>query len=206
MALTFGPRGVAATFVLARRTDVHDAVRRIRRLLDLDADMSGVGRALGPLAAKRPGIRSVGAADEEEIVVRAVVGQQISVAGARTVLGRLAAEAGEPLDEPLPGVTRLFPRAGDLAGRPLPMPRRRARTLAALDGADPDALEDVPGIGPWTAGYVRMRLGDPDVLLTTDLVIRRELERRPGAETERWSPFRSYATHQLWAAATASAA
>jgi AraC family transcriptional regulator of adaptative response / DNA-3-methyladenine glycosylase II len=116
------------------------------------------------------------------------------------VLGRLTAEVGERLDEPLLGVTRLFPRARDLARRPLPMPRSRARTIAALDGAGAGDLEELPGIGPWTAGYVRMRLGDPDVLLTTDLVIRRALAARDPAAAE-WRPFRSYATHQLWASA-----
>lgn len=194
--LAFGRRAVTASFVVAERRDVHEAVRKVRRLLDLDADMAGVKRALGGLARERPGIRSVGAVDAEEIAVRTVVGQQVSVAGARTVLGRLAAEHGERIDGP-DGIDRLFPRAEALVDADLPMPRARARAVRALPGVEVEELETVPGIGPWTAAYVRMRLGDPDVLLDTDLVVRRQLE---GHDPDEWRPFRSYATHQLWAA------
>ena len=73
--------------------------------------------------------------------------------------------------------------------------------MAALADADLDHLLEVPGIGPWTAAYVAMRTGDRDVLLDTDLVIKRELERRGGGSASTWSPYRSYATHHLWAAA-----
>ena len=177
--------------------DVHDGMRRVRRVLDLDADMSAVRRALGPLAAQRPGIRNVGAFDAEEIAIRAVVGQQVSVAGARTVLGRLAERYGEPVDGG-DGITRRFPRAAAMAGETLPMPRRRAEAVVALAGVAVEDLESVPGIGRWTADYVRMRLGDPDILLATDLVARRALERL-GTIGEEWRPFRSYATHHLWA-------
>ena len=202
--LTFGRRRVKASFAVAERRDLHDAVRRVRRLLDVDADMAGVRRALGPLAEARPGIRSPGAVDGEEIAIRAVVGQQVSVAGARTVLGRLAEAFGAPVPRTLalPGVTRLFPRAARLDPARLPMPRARANAAAALAGADLDRLTEVPGIGPWTAAYVAMRMGDPDVLLTTDLVVKRALERLgPSVDPEAWRPFRSYATHQLWNAA-----
>lgn len=202
--LMFGRRRVTASFAVTERRDVHEAVRRIRRLLDLDADMAGVRRTLGALAEARPGIRSPGTVDAEEIAIRAVVGQQVSVAGARTVLGRMADAFGEPLpeDRALPGVTRLFPRAAALDGARLPMPAARARALSALQNADYDRLTSVPGIGPWTAAYVAMRTGDPDVLLETDLVVKRQLERLgPRADPERWRPFRSYATHHLWATA-----
>jgi AraC family transcriptional regulator, regulatory protein of adaptative response / DNA-3-methyladenine glycosylase II len=205
--LALGRRTVRATFAVADRRDVGEAVRCVRRLLDLDADIVGVRRALGPLAAARPGIRSPGAVDAEEIAIRAIVGQQVSVAGARTVLGRLAAERGEPVESGLPGVTRLFPTAAALAKAELPMPRTRANAIAALDGADLDRLTDLPGVGPWTAAYVAMRLGDPDVLLDTDLVVRRALDRLgPKADPERWRPFRSYATHHLWVASAAASA
>ena len=191
---------------MAERRDVHEGVRRVRRLLDLDADMAGVRRALGPLAAARPGVRSVGAVDAEEIAIRAVVGQQVSVAGARTVLGRLAAEHGEPVESDVAGVDRLFPAAAALAGAELPMPRGRADAVRALATADLDDLQAIRGVGPWTAAYVAMRLGDPDVLLDTDLVVRRALERLdPPADPDAWRPFRSYATHHLWLAATAAA-
>lgn len=195
----------------ADRRDVHEAVGRVRRLLDLDADMRAVRRALGsdpalgPLVRARPGIRSPGSVDAEEIAIRAVVGQQVSVAGARTVLGRIADGFGErlPAELAVPGVSRLFPRAAALEPRGLPLPRRRGEALVALTGADPDRLEEVPGIGAWTAAYVAMRTGDPDVLLASDLVVRRALERLgPEADPARWRPFRSYATHHLWAAVT----
>ena len=209
--LSFGKGSVTAAFAVTVRRDVHDAVRRIRRLLDLDADPAAIRRTLGadpataPLVAARPGIRSPGAVDAEEIVVRAVVGQQISVAGARTVLGRLAREHGEGIESGVEGVTRLFPRLTALARARLPMPRSRARTLAALEGVPIEELRSVKGVGPWTADYVAMRLGDPDVLLTTDLVVRRALRQLDGqADAGRWRPFRSYATHHLWAAATSA--
>ena len=200
LELDLGRKRISATLA----GDVHDLMRRVRRVLDLDADMRGVRRTLGPLAAERPGIRNVGAFDAEEVAVRAVVGQQVSVAGARTVLGRLAERFGEPVDGP-PGITRRFPRAEAMEG-PLPMPRSRAQALQALPDVAVQELETVPGIGPWTAAYVAMRLGDPDVLLAADLIVRRRLERLgPGVDPESWRPFRSYATHQLWAAASAAA-
>ena len=209
-------RSVLATLAVTEARDVHAGVRRLRALLDLDADMAAVRRTLAadaamrPLVAARPGIRSPGAVDAEEIAIRAVVGQQVSVAGARTVLGRLAAEHGEPLPEPLPGVSRLFPRAAALARARLPMPAARARAVAALAAADPtdrEALLAIPGIGRWTADYVAMRLGDPDVFLATDLVARRALERLgPQADPERWRPYRSYATHHLWVSGSAASA
>jgi AraC family transcriptional regulator, regulatory protein of adaptative response / DNA-3-methyladenine glycosylase II len=208
--IAFGSGTLGLTAHVTERRDVFDAVRRVRRLLDLDADMRAVRRTLGsdpalrPLLRARPGIRSPGAVDPEEIAIRAVVGQQVSVAGARTVLGRLAAAHGErlPEDLALPNVTRLFPRAAALAeAKQLPMPATRARALAALAEADLERLTEVKGIGPWTAAYVAMRTGDRDVLLATDLVVKRALERlAPHADPERWRPYRSYATHHLWRA------
>lgn len=233
------PRGdhVSATLTLGDRRDRAEALRRCRALLDLDADPvridSTLARdpALAPLVRAAPGLRSPGAVDGGEILVRAIVGQQVSVAAARTVLGRLASEHGEPIDgERL----RLFPAPEKLAavdpGR-LPMPAARGRALvaaaAALAGGDLDlepgadpvrvraALLALPGVGPWTASYVTMRaLGDPDVLMTGDLGVRRGLERlglrgtkRALAErTARWRPWRSYATHHLWRAAASTGA
>jgi AraC family transcriptional regulator of adaptative response / DNA-3-methyladenine glycosylase II len=171
--------------------------------------------------AARPGLRSPAAVDGFEMVVRAVVGQQISVSGARTVLGRIAAEHGSRAFDGQ--VARLFPGPAQLAGidpASLAMPRARARTVLAVaeacasgelslePGADREReralLLSVPGVGSWTADYVQMRaLGDADVLLDTDLGVRRSARRigvdlaggRPG-----WAPWRSYATHHLWAA------
>jgi AraC family transcriptional regulator of adaptative response / DNA-3-methyladenine glycosylase II len=226
---------VACRVRVADWRDVGVAVARSRRLLDLDADPVAVDEVLGadpllaPLVTGAPGRRSPGFADGAEGVVRAVLGQQVSVAGARSVAARLAAAHGTPLpdraDRPH-GLTTVFPRPDVLAAidpATLPMPRARARSLVAacraladgalsVDvGADADELRArlaaQPGIGPWTAGYVVMRaLGHPDVLLPTDLGVRRSLaalgvDARPAtvvARAERWRPWRSYAVHHLW--------
>ena len=212
----------------ARLADVRDLVTvtaRVRRLLDLDADPVTVDGALGAdpalaqLINKRPGLRSPGAVDGFELAVRAVVGQQISVAAARTVLGRLVAEHGTPAPD---GWLR-FPdadRVADLDPATLPLPRARGRPIVALaracaDGTltlDPGVdradertrLLALPGIGPWTADYLRLRaLGDPDVLLDGDLGVRRSAQalgvELTGGRLD-WAPWRSYVTHHLWAA------
>lgn len=215
--------------------DLTTAVQRTRALFDLDADPGAVtdrliaDPLLGPLAAARPGLRSPGATDPHEQAVRAVLGQQITVTAARTLAGRLTAALGDPLPEPDGGLTHLFPSAAALAGSDLAMlamPASRrdalrglARALAdgtvSLDpGADRDeaerALLALPGIGPWTVGYIRMRaLGDPDVFLPSDAGVRHGLSGlgRPGdprsaeAAARAWRPWRSYALHHLWAAA-----
>jgi len=211
-----------------RLTDDHDidaVISLLRRLLDLDADPSCVDdvlsadELLAPLVAKRPGLRAPGAVDGFEMAVRAVVGQQISVRGARTLLGRIAAEHGTPVFE---GKLRMFPSAKDFTRidpESLPMPKARARTLLALAEAcasgalnltpeanrtsERAALLALPGIGPWTADYVQMRaMADQDILLATDLGVRKSAAQlgisldggRPDL-----SPWRSYATHHLWA-------
>lgn len=204
--------GVSCTLWLTSLADLPAAVQRCRRLLDLDADPVAVDRHLGsdpvlaPLVAARPGLRAAGAPDGCEILVRGVIGQQVSVVGARTVTGRLAAAIGEPVavgpaDGDAP--TRLFPSAEAIAEMdpellPMPASRRRALTgacRAVAEGAvdlDPGAdraemvqsLVRLPGIGPWTAQYVAMRgLGDPDVFMPTDLGVRHALTRlgRDGA-------------------------
>ena len=230
-------RHVEAALWLDDLRDLTAAVSRCRRLLDLDADPIAVDRALstdpllGPVVRAAPGRRIPGAVDGFEIAVRAVVGQQVSVAGARTVAGRLAAQAGRPLVAPRGGVTRMFPDPGDLLGAPdgafaMPSARRsalRALAEAVLDGrlvldaaGNPveagEALMRLPGIGPWTAGYVTMRaFGDPDVFLATDIGLLKGLTRLGGpakpraadAVAERWRPWRSYASVHLWAAASA---
>ncbi|WP_214106716.1 AlkA N-terminal domain-containing protein [Acrocarpospora catenulata] len=186
-------------------------VARCRRLLDLDADPDAIESvlgptALGPLVAKRPGLRVPGAFDAFELVVRAVVGQQVSVAGARTLLGRICAGGA-------------FPTAGELAERDLSgigLTNRRITTLRAvatavaggdidLDGGDPAetaaALLEIPGIGPWTVGYIALRaLRDPDAWPGGDLVLRKTMARLaiPETEIERWRPWRAYAALHLW--------
>ncbi|MCF6525503.1 DNA-3-methyladenine glycosylase 2 family protein [Streptomyces sp. JJ36] len=224
-----GHRWLEARLRLADLRDLTSAVQRVRHLFDLDADPCAVAErlggdpALGPLLAATPGLRSPGAAGAHEAAVRAVLGQQVTVAAARTLAGTLVACYGKPLPAADGGLTHLFPEAEVLAGAPLtelgmPGARRRAiRTLAAAladgtvplhPGTDRDeteaALRALPGIGPWTAGYVRMRaLGDPDVFLPGDVGVRQGLA-AAGAEprdADRWRPWRSYALHHLWNAA-----
>jgi AraC family transcriptional regulator of adaptative response / DNA-3-methyladenine glycosylase II len=218
---------VQAELRLADWRDLAPAVQRVRRLLDLDADPVAIDTVLAedpilePLVAKTPGRRAPGAVDPFEIAVRGVVGQQVSVAGARTLIARLAVTAGEPLAVPAPGLTHVFPAPEAIAALEpdaLPMPRTRGRTLVALGDAvargtivlDPgtdrdelvERLVELPGIGPWTARYTAMRgLGDPDVFLDTDLGVRRALTHlgATASDAERWRPWRTYALHHLWA-------
>jgi AraC family transcriptional regulator, regulatory protein of adaptative response / DNA-3-methyladenine glycosylase II len=226
---------VECSLALADLRDVTAAVQRCRRLLDLDADPLAISGYLesdpviGPLARACPGRRAVGAVDGDEIALRAVLGQQVTVAAARRLAGQLAALSGRPVprtgdDETL---TRVFPDAATVAGldpETLPMPRSRARALVGLAEAlasgavclDPGAdreeaaarLLALPGIGPWTVGYIRMRaLSDPDAFPISDVGIRRALRllgHHPGAgagagAAESWRPWRSYAVHHLWA-------
>jgi AraC family transcriptional regulator of adaptative response / DNA-3-methyladenine glycosylase II len=197
-----------------RLTDLRDlaaAVQRCRRLLDLDADPVAIAEALSadpllaPLVQRAPGQRVPGAVDGSELAVRAVLGQQISVAGARTLAGRLTATLGAPLPTPEDELTHAFPTAAALAAtdpQTLPLTRSRAFALVTMCGAlaasgdgalslDPGAdraaarerLLTLPGIGPWTAEYIAMRaLGDPDAFPATDLGVRKALERlgQPG--------------------------
>ncbi len=216
---------VRADFSLHDLRDTAAAVERVRRLLDADCDpvaideQLGADPFLGELVRATPGLRVPGQVDGDETAVRTVIGQQVSVAGARTVGGRIVAEHGRPVESPVPGLTHLFPDAATLAAldpETLPMPRARGRALVGLAGAladgtvvldrGPDrddvrrALLALPGIGPWTADYVAMRaLGHPDVFLPTDLAVRRVLADMGGSgDPERWRPWRSYALMHLW--------
>jgi AraC family transcriptional regulator of adaptative response / DNA-3-methyladenine glycosylase II len=249
-----GESWIECSLVLADLRDVTAAVQRCRRLLDLDADPIAISGYLasdpfvGPLADKWQGRRSPGTVDGDEIALRAVLGQQVSVAAARRLGARLAAEWGRPLPRPdgadeadgtrtdglgaTDGIygtlTRAFPDAATIAvldPASLPMPRSRARALVGLaaalasgsialhPGADRDEMAAkllaLPGIGPWTVGYIRMRaLSDPDAFPPGDAgVLRalRHLGHDPGsgsdtATAEPWRPWRSYAVHHLWAA------
>jgi AraC family transcriptional regulator of adaptative response / DNA-3-methyladenine glycosylase II len=212
--------------------DLTAAVRRLRRLFDLDADPVAVAEALqddavlGSSVRSMPGLRTPGHVDGDELAFRAVIGQQVSVAGARTVAGRIAAEHGRKIEVASGSLRYVFPRAGEIAALDpdqLPMPATRARAVLGLAsalasgevvldaGADRDAVSErllaIPGIGPWTVAYIRMRaLGDPDAFMPSDLGVRRALEDRglPGdprnAEraAEAWRPWRSYALQYLW--------
>jgi len=197
-----GPLSVEADLHLSDLRDLTSAVARCRQLLDLDADPVAIVEALerdrfiGPLVTAHPGRRVPGAPDGFELAVRAVIGQQVSVSGASTIAGRLVAEAGEALPEPIGGITHLFPTPDALLALSLEdpatfsMPAGRRRALVALaeavttgavvigPGSDPSELRAslmaLPGIGPWTAEYIAMRaLRDPDAFMPTDLGVRR---------------------------------
>jgi len=204
-----------------------------RRVFDLAADPARIEVALAsdplvaPLVRQRPGLRIPGAWDAFECAVRAVLGQQVSVAAGRTFAARLVERAGVLIRGGADGLTHLFPTPASLASanlETLGITRRRAATLHALAravleqrldfSAAPQvlvaAMTALPGIGPWTAQYVALRaLGEPDALPTGDLVLRRmaapqrgtlsarELEQR----ARQWQPWRGYAVMHLWRAA-----
>ncbi len=226
--------GVFATFHLSDLADLQAGIARCRRLLDLDADPLVIDNALAadpalaPLVKAIPGRRSPGAVDPHELCVRAVLGQQVSVAAARTLAARLVDRLGAPSPFAVDGITRMFPLDTVMASQDpatIGIPMARARALVgfsdalatgkiSLDaGVDREeavkAMEALPGIGPWTASYVCMRsLSDPDVFLATDLAVRQgagrvflPAELKPlDAHAQAWRPWRSYATHHLWGA------
>ena len=189
--------------------DRRDAAIRVRRLLGLDQDVRAPRQALaadphlGPLIRDRPGLRVPGTVDGFELLIRAIVHQQVSLAAARTVLGRLAEQHGARLSRHT--AERLFPTRAALAAldpRDLPMPGARARAIVAAARAGTDDVEAIPGVGPWTASYFAMRAGrDPDAFPAADLGIRRALERLGGPDPDRWRPHRAYAAQHLWASA-----
>jgi AraC family transcriptional regulator of adaptative response / DNA-3-methyladenine glycosylase II len=171
---------------------------------------------LAPLIAARPGLRVPGTVDGAELAIRAVLGQQVSLAAAGTLAARLVATVGEPLPQPDGTLTHAWPDPGAIAeyAPSMAMPRSRQRAVAALAGALADGLAlepgaDVraellalPGIGPWTADYIAMRvLRDPDAWLPTDLGVRHGLARLGvGFEAaDAWRPFRAHAVVHLWA-------
>jgi AraC family transcriptional regulator of adaptative response / DNA-3-methyladenine glycosylase II len=231
-----GPPGagwIRATVHLADPADADSAVAVCRRILDLDADPAVIDGALArdpvlaPLVAAAPGRRVPGTTDAEQFAVRAVLGQQVSTAAARTHAARLVAAHGDPVEDPAGGLTHLFPRPARLAAMDpgllaLPGARRAAvlglvRALAdgRVDlsaGADPATaaaqLAALPGLGPWTVGSIAMRaLGNRDAFLPGDLGVRLAAQRlglplTPGALTRRaetWRPWRAYAVQHLWA-------
>ncbi len=207
VALSAGERRIRCVLRLEDLRDLGAAVQRCRRLLDLDADPVAVAEALAsdaalaPLVRRRPGLRVPGSVDGPELAVRAVLGQQVSVAGAGTLAGRLVDSRGETLPEALAepdgGLTHLFPGPASLVGLELGeigVPAARYGALVGLARAlelgeltlDPGADRDeahrrllaLRGIGPWTASYIAMRaLGDPDAFLPTDLGVREALAR-----------------------------
>ncbi|MCF3148556.1 DNA-3-methyladenine glycosylase 2 family protein [Streptomyces platensis] len=233
VALSPRPDHIDCRLSLTDLRDLAGAIARCRRMLDLDADPEAVDGLLredpllAPLVDKAPGRRVPRTVDADEFAVRAVLGQQVSTAAARTHAGRLVRAHGEPIDDPDGGLSHLFPSAAALAGldpEQLAMPRTRRATLtgviAALGsgalqlgvGSDRDAaraqLAALPGIGPWTVECIAMRaLGDPDAFTPTDLGLRRAaaglgLPHTPAAlirHSAIWRPWRAYAVQYLWA-------
>ncbi len=228
---------VAATFTLEDARDLEAAVAACRRLLDSDRDPTPIAAHLvsdpviGDLVCAAPGRRVPGHPDGCELAVRAVLGQQVSVTAGTKLVTHIVAELGTPLRHPVGQVTHLFPPASAIARldpEALPMPRSRGRTLIgiaaelaagrlvlddAVDRADAHAaLLALPGIGPWTAGYIAMRaLRDPDAFIPGDAGLRHGLVRLgwdPSARetarvSEPWRPYRAYAVQHLWALAAA---
>ena len=218
-----GEAGVTCSATLSSISDVSTLVARVRRLFDLDADSVAIDHALSqdadlaPSIARVPGMRLPGSLDPEEALFRTLVGQQISVPAARTVLGTITKELG---------TDGLFPTAAQFVegGRDvLRGPASRIDTIMGVANAlaSGDLVLDVgmpseefmakltalPGLGPWTAGYLAMRvLGNPDILLSTDLVILQSAAamgmpstaKTLAAYSSRWAPWRSYAGMHLW--------
>ncbi len=229
-----GANAFRAGIRVSKLAIVPNVIARLRRVLDLAADPLAISRhlskdaVLAPLVAKRPGLRVPGAWDGFELAIRAVLGQQISVAVAVRLAARLVARYGEPMAAPAVGLSRLFPRPEALASADLSalgMPKSRAGTLSAVAAAvvaDPDLfsvhrgleaavtrLRAIRGVGEWTAQYIALRqLREPDAFPASDLGLMRALvdERgnRPGiqevlARAELWRPWRAYAAQHLWA-------
>ncbi|WP_336645871.1 Ada metal-binding domain-containing protein [Microbacterium sp. USHLN186] len=216
---------------LSRLSDLAPLVAIARRLFDLDADPAAVDEALSahpalaPLVAAVPGIRVPGAADPHEMLIRAMIGQQITVAAARTALTALAVELGERTADGgllFPTMAAIAERGAEVLRGPAARIRAVTGAAAALAGGDltltvgDDAVEQRAallaraGIGPWTADYVRMRvIGDPDVFLPGDVAVRAGaaavgLPAEPAALTawaQQHAPWRSYLTAHLWRAA-----
>jgi len=230
--------------------DLPALLSRVRRLFDLDADPVAIDGALGTdprlsaSVAAAPGIRLPGALDPQELLVRAMVGQQITVAAARTALTQLAA-AGSPSAAAGDGLSRLFPSPAQIAETGAGLlrgPQRRIESLLAVATALAEGTLDfgygddlpglsakllpLPGVGPWTVGYVAMRvLGAPDVFLGNDAAVRNGIRAlrggsgdpggvgqltgaagsgaAPSSDFREVSPWRSYATMHLWRAAAA---
>ncbi len=222
--------------VAARLDDIgvlSSILPRVRRVFDVDADPEAIAGCLSrdpllaPLLAHRPGLRLPGAWDGFEMGVRAVIGQQITIAGARGLLGKLVAAYGANLSGAGDGLTHIFPTSDRLVGKDLAalgMPRARALTISHLAQAAlvdrtlfersaslEEAVEklcEVPGIGNWTAQYIAIRaLREPDAFPASDIGLLRALTEngvRPtpqavAARAEAWRPWRAYAAQHLWA-------
>jgi AraC family transcriptional regulator of adaptative response / DNA-3-methyladenine glycosylase II len=234
--LSNGGEHALCTLSISDVRDVTDAVNRCRWILDVDADSETIDShletdaLLGPLVSRSAGTRVPGASDGGELAVRAVLGQQVSVAAARTIAGRLVAQLGSRLDVQRATISHMFPTPETIAENALHdlgMPKSRRETVRAMGeaiaagtvdlspGADRQEAHrrmlELPGIGTWTAEYVMMRaLRDPDVFLAGDLGVRTAARRLGDGRdrsalnhlAERLRPWGSYATQYLWGSLT----
>jgi AraC family transcriptional regulator of adaptative response / DNA-3-methyladenine glycosylase II len=218
---------VAVSASLARL--LPPVLSRVKALMDLSCNPTEVAEALGGLAQRRPGMRVPGAFDGFEVAVRAILGQQVTIAAARTIVGRFAAALGDAVDTPFGALTTVFPTAARVADTAtgliarLGMPGVRARTVVGLargvaDGdlvltphADIEGtlerLRALPGVGEWTAQYIAMRaLAWPDAFLHTDLGVMKALGEKDACRVleagEAWRPWRAYAVMHLWNSVT----
>jgi AraC family transcriptional regulator, regulatory protein of adaptative response / DNA-3-methyladenine glycosylase II len=227
---------LCATIRVAKLSILPAIIARLRRMFDLAADPLAIAThlaadpLLAPLIARRPGLRAPGAWDGFELAIRAVLGQQITVAGAIRLAGRLVAAYGKPMHRPDGELTHNFPEPHALADARLDalgLPRSRAAALSAVAAAaakNPDIftvsnsleetvqrLRSIEGVGEWTAQYIALRqLREPDAFPASDIGLRRALAdddgRRPDAaevleRAEQWRPWRAYAAQHLWASA-----
>jgi AraC family transcriptional regulator of adaptative response / DNA-3-methyladenine glycosylase II len=220
VSLTPTPDHVACTLTLDDLRDLPTAMARCRRLLDLDADPEAVDAllaedpALKPLVDKAPGRRVPRTTDENEFALRAVLGQQVSTAAARTHAARIVTRHGTPIADPAGGLTHVFPALHDIDPGHIKVPESRRRTIQALIESDVDLtpgtdwdrarsqLDALPGVGPWTVEMIAMRaLGDPDAYPHNDLGVRHAAAQLGITDnSERWRPWRAYAVQYLWAA------
>jgi AraC family transcriptional regulator of adaptative response / DNA-3-methyladenine glycosylase II len=216
------PDHLIARFHLPKWDGLIHHVARVRHLFDLDHDPSRIASCLGRDAVLAPwpdGLRVPGCWDPFEAGVRAIIGQQVSVAGATTTLGKIVAAHGTPAPglEAL-GLTSRFPNPAALTDVDLPIPRQRANAVRsfaasvadgrlALDGSTPleefqEHLCVLPGVGPWTAQYLALRLGYADAFPASDLGVLKVLgsgsPREASEQSQAWRPWRSYATVRLW--------
>lgn len=218
---------IALTLSLSLLPHLATVVSAARHLFDLDArpqaiaDVLATDRTLAPLLRRSPGLRVPGAFDPFEIAIRSVLAQQISVAGATTLSGRIAATFGRALPGLPGGLALASPDPGDLARasvaaiQAIGMPESRARTVSLLARAIAEGsidleprgdtaaavsrLRAIPGIGPFTAQVIAMRvLRDPDAFPENDLFVQRRLGKNSVRRAERWRPFRAYAVMHLW--------
>lgn len=227
VTVTLAPDAVTASFAAGNAADAESVTRVIRRWFDLDLDPAQVAAVLGtdpvigPLIARRPGLRVIGAPNPFETAVMTILGQQVSLAAARTFGGRLVAAFGESG----PAALIAFPTPAALADATpealqgaVGLTGARSRTLHGVASAFAGGLTlepagdfaetrarllALPGVGPWTADYLAVRvLGDRDAFTASDLVLRRALggvsAKAAEAASEAWRPWRAYALFHLW--------